>query len=300
MAQHTSSIRLSIVFLNYNRLSETRQTVSQLSSLLKERPDIEIIAVDNGSEDGTADFLAQQKNLTFIETGKNLGIAGYNQGFEQARGDYILVLDDDSCPKDLDTIERLITQLDHNPKIGVIACKIINEHGQLQSSWHLPKQQKAGASMSFIGCGFAIRRDLFADIGWYPASFFLYQNEVDVAIQVRRHGYDIYYDPQTVVIHRGEASNRPNWRRVYYPTRNTIWLIRRYFPLHDAIYLIFSRLSIGLIRALQSREFTWYWKAVKEAFRQPVPSQVLPRKLRREFKAFWRQNSLWHQLTRQR
>jgi len=52
-----------------------------------------------------------------------------------------------------------------------------------------------------------------------------------------------------------------------------------------------------LVRALQCRELGWYFKAVREAFQTPIPVQVLPKPLRRELNPFWRQNSLWHQLT---
>ncbi|OAD20951.1 hypothetical protein THIOM_003308, partial [Candidatus Thiomargarita nelsonii] len=44
--------KLSIVFLNYNRITETRYTLAQLSRLLEFRDDVEVIAVDNGSTDG--------------------------------------------------------------------------------------------------------------------------------------------------------------------------------------------------------------------------------------------------------
>ena len=297
-ATPTPAPRLSIVYLNYNRVADTQQTTEQLRALTAERDDIEVIAVDNGSSDGTLAYLqTQQTWLHLIETGYNAGIAGYNQGFAQARGDYLLVLDDDSCPADSATLDRLITQLDQQPTLGVVACRIEDGQGKPALTWHLPLTDTAGPSMAFIGCGFAIRRDLFAAIGWYPEAFFLYQNEIEVAIQVRRQGYEIHYDPSCRVIHRGTPADRPNWRRIYYPTRNTIWLIRRYFPRPAAFYLIASRLCIGLVRALQCHELTWYYRAVREAFKEPVPAEILPKRLRHELDAFWRQNSLWHQLT---
>jgi GT2 family glycosyltransferase len=289
---------LSIVFLNYNRISETRHTLEQLHKICSHRTDIEIIAVDNGSTDGTLEFLNTQTDwIKVISTGANLGIAGYNIGFEQSIGKYILVLDDDSYPADQKTLDNLITYLDQNPQMGVVACQIENPEGEIVHTWHLPLEDQPQNSLAFIGCGFAIRRDLFKEVGWYPEDFFLYQNEIDVAIKVRRAGFQIFYAPTCRVVHRGKPSDRPNWRRIYYPTRNTIWLIRRYFPLSSSFYLIFSRLCIGLVRALQCQELGWYFKAVREAFQTPIPVQVLPKPLRRELNPFWRQNSLWHQLT---
>ena len=293
-----SPIKLSIVFLNFNRLAETRYTVEQLKKICNFRNDIEIIAVDNGSSDGTADYLQKQKSLTPILLSDNTGIAGYNHGFEQASGEFILVLDDDSCPKDIQTIDRAIFTLDRSPKIGIIACRIVTPDGQNQWSWHLPVEQSFAPSPFFIGCGFIIRRTLFKTIGWYPGHFFLYQNEIDVSFQTRLQGYSIVYDPDCEIIHRGYPNQRPGWRRVYFPTRNTLWLLRRYFPQPEAGYLIFSRIIIGFIRALTFGELPHYFRALRDAFNSSVEKTILPPELRKDFSPFWKQNSIFHHLLR--
>ncbi len=291
-----NNLKLSIVFLNYNRVSETRYTVEWLKKLLQHRQDVEVIAIDNGSTDGTKDFLQDQTWLHSIILDSNTGIAGYNLGFEQAKGDYILVLDDDSHPIDNHTLDRIIQRLEAQSEIGIIACQIESPDGKPVCTWHLPQNNRSGISMAFVGCGFAIRRQLFKQVGWYPEEFFLYQNEIEVAIRVAKLGYQIHYDSQCRVVHRHSPQGRSNWRRVYYPTRNTIWIIRRYFPYPIAAYLITSRLCIGLIRAIQSKEFKWYYKAVKEAFNLPIQRQILSTNLQKTFEPFYQQNSLWHQL----
>jgi len=292
-------IRLSIVLLNYNRLDETRATLLDLQELTSQRSDIEVIAVDNGSQDGTARFIAAQQSwLVPVLLGDNGGIAGYNHGFKRARGDLLMVLDDDSCPAGGETLDRVIAVMDARPEVGVIACRIETPDARRQWSWHLPKVDRAGPSMSFIGCGFVIRRHLFREIGWYPERFFLYQNEIPVAIGARSKGWSIRYDPRCRVIHRGEIGKRPNWRRIYFPTRNTIWLIRRYFPRLQGVYLITSRLAIGFVRSLYMGEFPCYLRAALDGMRETIQPEVLPPSLRREFAPFWRQNSLWHQLLR--
>ncbi|MBE9562845.1 MAG: glycosyltransferase [Proteobacteria bacterium] len=289
--------KLSIVFLNYNRITETRYTINQLFRLIEHRQDVEVIAIDNASGDGTGDFLQTQADwVRVINMPTNLGIAGYNEGFKQAKGDYLLVLDDDSHPIDNVTLDRIIQCLDTQPEVGIVACQIESIKGKPFSTWHLPKNNVPGPSMAFVGCGFAIRRTLFEKIGWYPADFFLYQNEIEVAIKVMQQKYKIYYDPSCRIVHRQSPQGRTNWRQVYYPTRNTIWLIRRYFPFPMAAYLIISRLSFGLIRALQSLEFTCYYRAVTDALSTPIEPQILSSAHRKQLTKFWQQNSIFHHI----
>ncbi len=291
-----SSICMSIVFLNFNRVEETRYTVSILLSLFGARDDVEIIAVDNGSSDGTREYLEQQKEIITVLLDDNNGIAGYNHGFRKASGDYIFVLDDDSCPHSHTVVDDLLAVFHNNPKVGLVACHIENPDTTPQWSWHLPREKKEGLSPFFIGCGFAIRRDLFSDIGWYPASFFLYQNEIDVAFKVRIAGYDIFYAPSCRVVHRTQPSSRPSERRIFYPTRNTIWLIRSYYPLPSSLYMTFSRLLIGLLRAIYFRELPAYCRAVKEAFSVSVDRADVDKSVLKSSLPFWRQNSIIHHL----
>jgi GT2 family glycosyltransferase len=295
---NTPKFKLSIIFLNYNRIIETRYTLAQLSRLLESRDDVEVIAVDNGSTDGTREFLraASSDWVRVVSLPSNLGIAGYNEGFKQAKGDYLLVLNDDSHPVNSITLDRIIQCLDTRPDVGVVACRIESLKGDAIYSWHLPKNDAPGTSMAFVGSGFAIRRSLFEQIGWYPADLFLYQNEIELAIRVMRSQYKIYYDPNCRVVHRQCPSKCSNWRWVYYSTRNTIWLIRRYFPFPMAAYLIASRLFFGLIHALQLLEFGSYYRAVFDALHTPIEPQVLSPLLRQQLTTFWRRNSVWHQL----
>ncbi len=291
-------IKLSIVFLNFNRLAETRYTVERLLEMTAGRSDLEIIAVDNNSEDGTAEYLENQGAIQTVLLPDNGGIAGYNEGFKQAQGDYILVLDDDSCPADVKTLDLLIELLDQNPQIGVLACHIETPAGVPQWQWHLPQEHCFAISPFFIGCGFAIRRQLFEKIHWYPESFFIYQNEIDVSFKVRVEGFEIYYHPDCRVIHRGVPSERPGWRCVYYPTRNTIWLIKKYYPQPMAAYMLLSRLCIGLGRAVRLRQLPTFCQAVKDAYGEPIDKQPLSRDIRQKTAPFYRQNSIIHQIMR--
>ena len=292
----TSPIKLSIVFLNFNKRAETQLTSETLQGLCEHRDDIEIIAVDNGSSDGTAEYLHAQPDLISLLLPDNTGIAGYSAGFQCAKGEYLLVLDDDSSPSTLTHIDDVLEKFAQNTHIGIIAAHIMTPEGSSQWSWHLPKNTTFSPSPFFIGCGFIIRRSLFKKMGWYPNNFFLYQNEIEVSFQARILGYDIYYDPDFIITHRGKPSIRPGWRRIFFPTRNTLWLIRGYYPRIQASYMIFSRIIIGFIRAIHFGEVKSYLTAVYEGLTHPIKKNILQSTLRQQFSPFFKQNSLIHQL----
>ncbi len=292
----SNPLKLSIVFLNYNRVEDTRTTVMHLKKLIKGRNDIEVIAVDNASHDGTDIFLQSQSDwLMSIVKEENIGVAALNDGFKKASADYIFVLDDDSHPCNAETLETIIHLLDENQDIGAVACRIEFPDGRPNWTWHLPRDMDVpGSSMAFVGCGFAVRKDLFKRAGWYDDRFFLYQNETELAIRILNLGYQIYYEPLCRVVHRESPAGRNRWRQVYYPTRNTIWILRKYFPFPDLIYLIFTRLCIGLFRAVQFRHFSWYIKAVRDGFKEPVKPVHLSPAVLDKLDMLWQQNSLLH------
>ena len=150
--------------------------------------------------------------------------------------------------------------------------------------------------MAFVGCGFAIRRSLFEEIGWFPDHFFLYQNEVETAIRVIQRGFRIQYEPCCRVIHRESKTGRTSWRQVYYPTRNTIWIIRRYFNMPEALGMLGSRMLIGLFRAVQTGQMQFFYRAVKEGFSAEIRHEALSPRVSRHLRTFKQHNNLFHHL----
>lgn len=290
---------LSIIVLNFNRLSETRFTIEHLIDLKKQRPCIEIIAVDNASSDSTWEYLNEKKDLVrIIRMSSNSGIEAINQACMKASSRYLMVLDDDSHPVDAECLDRIVETFDENKNVGVIACRIESGSGKRVREWHLPDNDVCVPSPAFIGCGFAIRRDLFRQTGWFPKEFFLYQNEIETSIQVKLAGFEIFFDPLCRVIHRFVPAGRTNARRVFYPTRNSLWLIRKYFDFPESLYLIAGRIVFGFIRAFEGREFRVYVRSIKEGFSPDVNKRILKGRELEYASVLFKQNSIFHHLLR--
>lgn len=288
---------LSIVVLNFNRVKETAFTIEHLIYLKSLKPDIEIIAVDNASSDETWEYLEKKTDhVKIMRMPSNIGIEAINRACVKALGEYVLVLDDDSHPVDRACLDRIIQLFDSEGNIGAIACRIESASGKRVREWHLPDNDEYCQSPAFIGCGFAIRKKLFERTGFFPADFFLYQNEIEVAIRIRLAGYEIVFDPLCRVVHRFVPAGRTNARRIFYPTRNSIWLIRRYIDFPLSFYLLAGRMVFGFIRAVEGREFGVFFKAVKEGFNTGIRKRTLKGREICHASALLKQNSIFHHL----
>jgi len=109
----TKSPLISVIMLNYNGLKYIKRTIPQILKL--DYPNYEFIIVDNGSADGSIEFIKEMQiksekvKIRLIENGENLGYSkGKNIGVKHAKGEYVLLLDNDVLIKNIKTLEELI------------------------------------------------------------------------------------------------------------------------------------------------------------------------------------------------
>ena len=112
----------SIIILTFNQLEYTKLC---LESIAQHTPEPhELILVDNGSTDGTVDFLkafaAERSNVKLIINAENRGFAGgNNQGIQASQGDYVLFLNNDTVVTE-HWLDRMLRYLNHLPDIGLV------------------------------------------------------------------------------------------------------------------------------------------------------------------------------------
>jgi GT2 family glycosyltransferase len=235
------SVSVIIVCTNERHHLETclpslmRQTVS----------DLEVIVVDNGSSDGSAEYVREGfPSVRVVDTGANLGYAGANNaGFAAASGDRLAVLNPDT-EVEPGWAEALIVAL-HDDRVGMATSRVchyarrdtINTCG---NGIHLggfgyclgydePRTMHASACSvpAVSGCSFMMRRSLLDEIGRLDDEFFLYVEDTDFSIRARLAGYDIVYVPDSVVYHK--YALRPTPRKFFLLERNRAQLLLKTF-----------------------------------------------------------------------
>ena len=126
---------ISVVILTYNQRELTLRCLRSLQRFIAD-PNGEVVLVDNGSSDGTAEEVARLfPKVRQIKLDSNRGVAaGRNAGLRECGGEYLMILDNDTIA-DRDTIFGLAEFLRRHPEVGVVAPRLVSPDGKVQRSF---------------------------------------------------------------------------------------------------------------------------------------------------------------------
>lgn len=235
---------VTVNILSYNRKDELRNTLTKVFEL--DHKNIEVIVVDNASSDGAPEMVEREfPNVNLKKLDKNIGIAGWNKGFEAAKGEYILVLDDDSYP-DYESIGKALNCF-HDESVGIVYMPVYNlHHKQLEGN-----NIDVNNPQTFIGCGGLIKTEVIRNVGVYSDLLFLYEHEIEFSMRVYNEGFIIKYCPDAIIYHENSLKNRKvinkiDQRKIYFISRNYIIILFLHFSLGNFIFFV-PQLIIGRI-----------------------------------------------------
>lgn len=215
---------VAYVLPTHNRVAELARTIDALSRL--PRHDAEVIVVDNASDAAPSlpASLANRAPLRLIRLDSNEGAAARNAGACAADADWIIMLDDDSSPLDLE----FLRVLDRAPSdILAISADIRlsrDDAGRPRG------RESGGLPEVFIGCGAAIRRDAFLSAGGYDPTFHYYAEEYDLAARFLLMGGRVMFSRDFRVEHRKVGVGRDMDTILSRLVRNNCWVEQRYAP----------------------------------------------------------------------
>jgi GT2 family glycosyltransferase len=231
----------------------------------------EIIVVDNFSNDGTLEMLAQE--FPQIHVIKNPDNGGYtrpmNQALRQAEGRYLVQLNNDTLipPK---TFDKLAAFMDENPRIGICTPKLLSPDGSLQKMcrrgearpWEVisyfsgltklfPKSRFFGgylqswfdenethAVKAVAGACMFIRREVIEQIGYLDERFFAYQEDTDFCVRAGKAGWLVYYLHTAQITHfGGMGGSRAQPYRSVFEWHRSYYRYYRKNLAHDYFFL---------------------------------------------------------------
>jgi hypothetical protein len=258
--------KVSVNILNWNRKDMLYEVLKSFGN--QTFKDFEIVVVDNNSDDGSPQMILDEfPDVKLIQMPKNTGVpGGRNIGIVNSLGEILFFIDNDAIP-DENLLEILVESFESDTSIGVIGAKILNFYTKEIdiTSWVYGKHnlkdrdKKFDASM-FVGCGFAVRREVFEEVGLFSDYFFFMSEEKDLCYRVLDKGYKIIYNPEIVVSHKISPEKRYEvGERFYrYGFRNEIWILWKYYPWLSAIKNTINSILISFPYSIKRKAFGAY------------------------------------------
>jgi len=243
-------VDISIITVNYNGVKDTCELIDTItSSKLRQ----EVIVVDNASRENEAEVIRQKyPQVKVIRSEENLGFAGGNNlGVKEARGEFLFFVNNDTVFKNYNP-EALVERLRSDDKIGAVCPKIRFAWGtnpiQFAGYTPLSKVTVRNQAIGFgeedkgqydtphptpyaHGAAMMVKREAIDKAGMMPENYFLYYEELDWSMMIRRAGYDIWYDPACTIYHKeSQSTGQDSPLRTFYITRNRLTLVKRNYP----------------------------------------------------------------------
>jgi len=243
---------VALIVLTWNQRDLTLDCLASLAGLDYPADRLEVVVVDNGSVDGTAEAVEERyPRVAVLRNGQNLGFAeGNNVGIRYAlegTAEYIMLLNNDTVV-DPHMLQELLAVLDAQPDVGIVGPKMLyfdpsdviwcaGNRIDLQrgSSIRLQAEQPDDESLQepqdvdFItACGICLRRRVIEEIGLLDPRFFIYYEETDWCTRARAAGWRIQYAPRARLWHKVSAAmGATSPATDYYMTRNVFLFLSK-------------------------------------------------------------------------
>jgi len=263
---------VSIVIVNWNGLDDTKLCLEHTKK--QTYKNIEIIVVDNGSNDGSLSYLRKYPGIKLVENSKNLGFTGgHIAGYEASNGNYILLLNNDAI-MDNDYVKNAIGTMQSDERIGALGGRayLWDEHNELFDTTNefysyqninlttaegiFAKSDKGVLQEvnNVSGSCVMVRRGTIDEIGYLHNPFFAYYEESDLFARMKRAGFKVIYSPKLAIWHaNAKSSNKKAPTFFYYMImRNRFRFAVRNFDSWSLRRFLKFYLTMGAVSALKS------------------------------------------------
>lgn len=208
---------VSIIIVSYNTAD---LTVACLESVFaSRRVSYEVFVVDNASQDGSAGIVRKKfPEVRLVANEENRGFgAANNQALQECSGRYVIFLNPDTTVEP-DSFFKMAAYMDAHPKVGLAGPRVLNPDGTRQDSMsaRYPGHRYGAADLGtlpgniacVLGACQIASASLLHEIGGFDEDFFLYGEDQDICLRIRKRGFEIGFIDDAVIMHYGGQSER--------------------------------------------------------------------------------------------
>ena len=278
---------VSIVIPNYNGKHFLENCLKAVFAQTIEN--MEVIVVDNGSTDGSQEYLDTYPGVRVLKLDKNYGFCGaVNAGIKAADSEYVILLNNDT-EVEPDFANELLAAIQADDKIFSCSSKMVQYHDRTlmddagdyycalgwafgRGKGGLVENYDAPVTIFASCAGAAIyRKKMLESLGYFDEKHFAYLEDIDVGYRARIYGYRNVYAPKAVVYHVGSgfSGSAHNSFKVKLSSRNSVYLAYKNMPFLQIIlnspFLLLGHLAKWLF-FLKKGLGKDYVQGVKEGF----------------------------------
>jgi len=216
-APENEAVEVSVIIVSYNAADWLRVCLDSIAADPEGRK--EVFVVDNASADESVALLKQSYSWVHLlanEENRGFGAAN-NQVLARCRGKFVFFLNPDTKVV-AGSLRKLISFMEANPSIGLAGSRLISPEEEPQESFsnRYPGQSYTTTELTglkgsiawVLGASMIARAEVLRQVRGFDEDFFLYGEEQDLCLRIRRAGYEIGYCPEAVVVHLGGHSER--------------------------------------------------------------------------------------------
>lgn len=260
-----------VILVNYKGLQDTIECIESLKDITYKN--YKIIVVDNASLDNSVEILKStySDEIILIDLKENLGFAGgNNEGIKLAvkeNADYVLLLNNDTIV-DKNFLQALVKRAEENEKTGIVGGKIyyfddknliwyagakINSF--TGSTRHIGVDQYDEGQFNKVidvdyvtGCLMLLPVEVIKKVGMMNEEYFLYYEETDWSVRIKKAGYKLLYEPQSIIYHKVSSSTKKiNYVMSYYYDRNSYYFIMKNYGFINRVFMyVYKRIFLLL------------------------------------------------------
>jgi GT2 family glycosyltransferase len=237
-----------------NRATDLRRTCRVLRQL--NPPPLEVLITVDGCTDDTVKVAKREapNARLFINNVSRGSVASRDRMIREAKGDFVLALDDDSYPEQLDCIARIVPFFEQRPELAVLHFpQRTDEYPETLGQTNFGFEH---LTRSFANSGAVLRRSIYLQLSGFESRFYHTYEEPDYGLQCVAAGYDVLFSLVITIRHHYSGHARDEIRIHHRHARNEFWSTLMRCPLPFAVGMIAWRV-FSQFRYAWKRGWSW-------------------------------------------